>query len=87
MVQTWAKKSPGKEFLAPNVWLLLETMNEDLILIKRLESLRAEHRELDDVIKQDTLDEFSRKRYQKLKLSMRDEIIKLEHEIYPDITA
>ena len=62
-------------------------MNEDLILIKRLESLRAEHRELDDMIKQDTLDEFSRKRYQKLKLSMRDEIIKLEHEIYPDIIA
>lgn len=62
-------------------------MNEDLILIKRLESLRAEHRELDDMIRQDELDEFSRKRYQKLKLAMRDEIIKLERVVYPDIIA
>ncbi len=62
-------------------------MNEDLLLIKRLESLRAEHRELDDMIAQDALDEFSKKRYQKLKLSMRDEIIKIEREVYPDITA
>ena len=62
-------------------------MNEDLILIKRLEGLRAEHREIDDIIKQDELDEFSRKRYQKLKLAMRDEIIKLERVVYPDIIA
>ena len=62
-------------------------MNEDLILIKRLEGLRAEHRELDDMIKQDELDEFSRKRYQKLKLAMRDEINKLERVVYPDIIA
>jgi hypothetical protein len=62
-------------------------MNEDLIIIKRLEGLRAEHRELDDMIKQDELDEFSRKRYQKLKLAMRDEIIKLERVVYPDIIA
>jgi hypothetical protein len=62
-------------------------MNEDLILIKRLESLRAEHRQLDETIKQDDLDELSRKRYQKLKLSMRDEIMRLEQVVYPDITA
>jgi hypothetical protein len=62
-------------------------MNEDLILIKRLESLRAEHRQLDEMIKESALDEFSRKRYQKLKLSMRDEIMKLEQVVYPDIIA
>lgn len=61
-------------------------MNEDLILIKRLESLRAQHRELDDKI-QETMDEFSRKRYQKLKLQARDEINKLEKIVYPDIIA
>jgi hypothetical protein len=62
-------------------------MNEDLIMIKRLESLRAEHRQLDETIKQEALDELSRKRYQKLKLSMRDEIMRLEQVVYPDITA
>ena len=61
-------------------------MNEDLMLIKRLDTLRAEHRDLDDKIK-DTLDEFTRKRFQKMKLFLRDEINKLEHMVYPDIIA
>lgn len=62
-------------------------MNEDLLLIKRLESLRLEHRELDDKIKVNGLDEFTRKRLQKTKLFLRDEIMKLEQIVYPDIIA
>jgi hypothetical protein len=62
-------------------------MNEDLILIKRLESLRAEHRNFDEKIKEPALDEFTRIRFKKQKLILRDEIIKLEQVVYPDITA
>jgi len=62
-------------------------MNEDLLLIKRLDSLRAEHRELDERIKDAALDEFTRKRLQKQKLYLRDEMMKLELLVYPDIIA
>jgi hypothetical protein len=62
-------------------------MNEDLELIKKLEFLREHHRELDQKIKEDALDEFTRKRLQKEKLHMRDEIYKLEQYVYPDIIA
>ena len=63
------------------------TMNEDLMLIKRLEALRLEHREMDEKIKNNNLDEFTRKRLQKMKLYLRDEITKLEQVVYPDIIA
>ena len=62
-------------------------MNEDLQLIKRLEYFRAQHRDLDEKIKDDGLDEFSRKRLQKEKLSLRDQIMHLEQIVYPDVTA
>lgn len=62
-------------------------MNEELLYIKRLDSLRADHRELDEKIKADDSDEFTKKRLQKMKLFLRDEIMKLEQLIYPDIIA
>ena len=62
-------------------------MNEDLLLLKRLESLRFEHRELDERIKFNSLDEFSRKLLQKKKLQLRDEMHKLERMLYPDAIA
>lgn len=62
-------------------------MNEDLLLIKRLESLRAQHRDLDEKIKVNGLDEFTRKRLQKMKLEMKDQIVKIERIVYPDIIA
>ena len=62
-------------------------MNEDLMKIKELEALRAEHRTLDDMIKQGGLDEFTARRYKQLKLSLRDQITMLEHLVYPDIIA
>lgn len=61
-------------------------MNEDLQLIKRLEYMRSLHREMDEKIKE-TTDEFSRKRLQKEKLGLRDQIMRLEHLVYPDATA
>lgn len=62
-------------------------MNEDLQLLKRLEYLRVQHRNLDFKINQEVLDEFSRKRLQKEKLGLRDEIAKLENIIYPNVPA
>lgn len=62
-------------------------MNEDLLLIKRLETMRLEHRDIDDKIKNNSLDEFTRKRLQKLKLSLRDKIQELERTVYPDVIA
>ncbi len=62
-------------------------MNEDLMLIKRLESLRNQHRDLDDQIQSASLDEFSRQRFKKMKLQLRDEIIRIEQQVYPDIIA
>lgn len=62
-------------------------MNEDILLIKRLDELRFQHRELDTKIQQNGLDEFSRQRLKKVKLQMHDEIIKLERIVYPDIIA
>ncbi|MCE2926086.1 MAG: DUF465 domain-containing protein [Rickettsiales bacterium] len=62
-------------------------MNEDLLLHKQLETLRDQHRDLDDKIKLNGIDEFSKQRFKKMKLQLRDEIIRLEHQIYPDIIA
>lgn len=76
-----------RRVLHPKFWIRLRSMNEDLLLIKRLESLRLEHRDLDDRIKTNGLDEFTRKRLQKMKLFLRDEIMKLEQIVYPDIIA
>jgi hypothetical protein len=65
----------------------VHSMNEDLLLQKQLETLRDQHRELDEKIKLNGIDEFSKQRFKKMKLQLRDEIIRLEHQIYPDIIA
>lgn len=62
-------------------------MNEDLLLIKRLESLRVQHKQLDDKIDHEALDEFSRQRLKRERLKVREEIAKLERVVYPDIIA
>lgn len=62
-------------------------MNEDLMLIKRLESLRLQHRDLDTQIESTSLDEFSRQRFKRMKLQLRDEITRIEQQVYPDIIA
>ncbi len=65
-------------------------MDEELILIKRLDTLREKHRELDEKIKNTPgveLDPLSLMRLKKEKLSLRDEIARIERIVYPDIIA
>lgn len=62
-------------------------MNEDLIQIKELEDLRAQHRDLDNQIKDGGLDEFTMRRFKQMKLALRDKIANLERLVYPDIIA
>lgn len=58
---------------------------------KKLEDLRAEHRDLDDVIarvvEQAPFDQLAVQRLKKRKLALRDIILKLESELLPDIIA
>ncbi len=67
------------------------TEDNELEMIKRLDSLRKEHRVLDREIyaitKQNPNDQFTLFRLKKNKLSIRDEIVLLESVIYPDIIA
>lgn len=62
-------------------------MNEDLIKIKELEALRAQHRDLDNQINEGHLDEFTLRRFKQMKLALRDKIMVLEQFVYPDIIA
>ncbi len=64
--------------------------NQD-ILREKLAHLRSEHRDLDDVIARissDTpFDQFQIQRLKKRKLGLKDEILKLESRLLPDIIA
>jgi hypothetical protein len=62
-------------------------MNEDLVLIKRLESLRAQHKQIDDRIDHESLDPFTTQRLKRERLAVRTEINKIEQIVYPDIIA
>ena len=65
---------------------------EDLDTVRRrLEALREEHRDLDDVIARVTeagpFDQLQVQRLKKRKLILKDQIMKLESELHPDIIA
>ncbi len=67
-------------------------MEEDQESIKRrLEQLRSEHRDLDDVIGQvsndSTYDQLRIKRLKKRKLAIKDQITQLEGRLVPNIIA
>jgi hypothetical protein len=62
-------------------------MNEDLIMLKKLEALRAQHKQLDDRIDHEKLDEFTRQRLKRERLHLHDQILQIEQIIYPDIIA
>jgi hypothetical protein len=62
-------------------------MDEELILIKRLDHLREKHRQIDEQTKDINLDPFSQMRLKKEKLALRDEIARIERIVYPDIIA
>jgi hypothetical protein len=60
-------------------------------LRKELAKLRSEHRDLDDVIDrlvgQGAYDQIQMQRLKKRKLSLKDEIAKVESKLLPDIIA
>jgi hypothetical protein len=83
---TWAKKrmplSPGTR---------LCTMNEQDKLNDLLAELKAEHRDLDDAIhalsQRGVPDMVQIQRLKKRKLVLRDEIMRIESKLLPDIIA
>jgi hypothetical protein len=59
--------------------------------VERLRELRIEHRDLDEVISRLSMDlhidELQLKRLKKRKLALKDQILKLESELIPDLNA
>ena len=69
-----------------------DPLDVDLEVIKaKLEALRIEHRDLDDVIARITehgpFDQLQMQRLKKRKLLLKDQISKIESELLPDIIA
>lgn len=59
--------------------------------MRRLEALRAEHRDLDDAVTalldRATFNQLQIQRMKKRKLLLKDEILRLESQLIPDIIA
>jgi hypothetical protein len=59
--------------------------------MQRLRDLRIEHRDLDEIISRLSMDlhidELQLKRLKKRKLVLKDQILKLESELIPDLNA
>jgi hypothetical protein len=69
-----------------------DPLDVDLEAIKaKLEALRVEHRDLDDVIdrliEKPPFDQLQLQRLKKRKLGLKDQITKLESRLIPDIIA
>lgn len=65
-------------------------MNDEITLVKQLEALKEQHRDLDREISTasaDGWDELRLARLKKEKLRLRDKIYSLESELYPDQPA
>jgi hypothetical protein len=66
-------------------------MNDDIVIFKQLDDLKDQHRQLDEEIRELQLtgsaDEMQVARLKKRKLQLRDQIMTLEVEIYPDQPA
>lgn len=67
------------------------TMNTEVVLVKQLEDIKEQHRQLDHEIRcmeQDpTHNQLMAARLKKQKLALRDRIAELEAELYPDVPA
>ena len=67
-----------------------EPLDDDAIKA-RLEALRSEHRDLDEVIdrliERAPFDQLQLQRLKKRKLGLKDQILKLESQLIPDIIA
>lgn len=59
--------------------------------VEKLRALRIEHRDLDEVISRLSLDihidELQLKRLKKRKLALKDQILRLESQLIPDLNA
>jgi hypothetical protein len=68
-----------------------ETMSEQDNLMERVEALKSEHRDLDDAIlalsQRGVPDMVQIQRLKKRKLFLKDEILKIESQLLPDIIA
>ena len=64
---------------------------EQAAIRRKLEELRVEHRDLDDLIarvnEEAPFDQLRMQRLKKRKLALRDQINRLESELVPDIIA
>ena len=65
--------------------------NDRAAIRERLDELRVEHRDLDDIIHRlnidPMVDQLQVRRLKKRKLALKDMIIKLESKLIPDIEA
>ena len=67
-------------------------VGDEIAMQRKLDVLREKHRELDKAIEQIgphhvMQDEFTVRRLKKEKLALRDEILRIEEFLYPDIIA
>ncbi len=67
-------------------------MNDDIVVLKQLDELKEQHRQLDTEIKVLTQNggaecELQVARLKKRKLQLRDMIATLEEDLYPDMPA
>jgi len=66
-------------------------MSEENALRRKLDELKSEHRDLDDVIDrlahQFPFDQLKLQRLKKRKLMLKDQIAKVESQLLPDIIA
>jgi hypothetical protein len=70
----------------------MELSGEDLDAVRvRIETLKVEHRDLDDIIKllahNSSVDELQMRRLKRRKLLLKDQIAQLEGQLVPDIPA
>lgn len=69
----------------------MPVMSREETLRVKLDQLREEHRDLDDAIsalgEKPFPDQLALRRLKKKKLALKDEIARIEDELYPDIIA